>query len=394
MFTCKSKNKNVFDYFLALKGAKSIILDSPFKYDIDSVIGSMQYLINAVGERNGKFQQTYQKLKYSSVSDWYPVYIENILELFDLNHIIKTLISNKQKAFIRKNLVINGKKRDITMYASNSEGHILRNQHEELAKKFAKMVDLTPYSYAYKKECSTVKCVEEHLQSRFFLKLDISNFFNSISKRDMNKIMKCYLCVDSDQAYEDNIVMSKSNYKSRYIHNWNYIEEVLALCFVNGRLPLGLVTSPILSNLYMDFFDKRFRQQYPDLVYTRYSDDMLISASADFDMDEVFHYIEKELRYLKLTINTSKLRKYELKQQGDHVKFLGLNIVQNHDERNYLTVGKSYIKLVSKDIVNYFNYDEEKDLSVIIGKIEYIRMVSEKDFEYLKKLFFLKEEKN
>lgn len=392
-FTCQYKTENVFDYFLALKGKKRIILDSPFKYEINSVIGSMQYLIKAVGQRSEIFQQTYQKLKYSPVYDWYPVYIENILELFDLKGSFKMLKSYKRKAFVRKNLVVNGKKRDITMYASNSEGHFFRNKHEELAKKLVRMVNLTPYSYAYKKDCSTVKCVEKHIQGKFFLKLDISNFFNSISKRVMNKIMKCYLCGDSSQAYEDNIVLSKSNYKSKYIRNWAYIEEVLDLCFVNGRLPLGLVTSPILSNLYMDFFDKRFKQQYPDLVYTRYSDDMLISSSSEFDMDEVIYYIEKELGVLKLIINSSKLRKHELNQQGDHVKFLGLNIVQGSDEGNYLTVGKRYINMVSKDIANYYKHEEEKDLSVIIGEIEYIRMVSKRDFENLKELFYIKEEK-
>ncbi|MFQ9702271.1 MAG: hypothetical protein ACLR0U_07985 [Enterocloster clostridioformis] len=35
-----------------------------------------------------------------------------------------------------------------------------------------------------------------------------------------------------------------------------------------------MVTSPILSNIYMDFFDERFHDNYPGLIYTRYSDDM------------------------------------------------------------------------------------------------------------------------
>ena len=35
---------------------------------------------------------------------------------------------------------------------------------------------------------------------------------------------------------------------------------------------------------------------------------------------------------------------YKLKQAGDHIKFLGLNIVQGPEE-NYITVGKQYIKM-------------------------------------------------
>lgn len=48
-------------------------------------------------------------------------------------------------------------------------------------------------------------CIKQHITSKYFLKIDIKDFFNTISKGQMNKILKCHLCYDPKQAYEDNI---------------------------------------------------------------------------------------------------------------------------------------------------------------------------------------------
>ena len=85
------------------------------------------------------------------------------------------------------------------------------------------------------------------------------------------------------------------------------IKEITDICFVNGQLALGMVTSPILSNIYMDFFDARFHDKYPELVYTRYSDDILISSGKWFDYKSILNFIAKELCYLELEMNEHKV---------------------------------------------------------------------------------------
>ena len=77
-------------------------------------------------------------------------------------------------------------------------------------KQLQKLFELQPYSYAYRKDRSILMCMNQHIDSKFFLKIDIRDFFNSISKGKMNKIIKCHLCYDPKQAYEDNVIWRKS----------------------------------------------------------------------------------------------------------------------------------------------------------------------------------------
>lgn len=131
-----------------------------------------------------------------------------------------------------------------------------------------------------------------------------------------------------------------------------------------------MVTSPILSNIYMDFFDARFSAKYPHLIYTRYSDDMLISSDVWFDYKGVLNF--------------------NLQQIGDHVKFLGLNIVHGAEHDNYITVGERYIKDVCLNISQYEKKRGTLKKTQVIGQIEYIKSISERDYLKLLKIYNIK----
>jgi RNA-directed DNA polymerase len=191
------------------------------------------------------------------------------------------------------------------------------------------------------------------------------------------------------EAYQQSVVENKSQYRSSIIYKWGNVNEFLSLFFVNSHLPLGLTASPFLSNLFLDFFDSRFVKRFPKLAYTRYSDDMLISSAERFDSHDVTDFISKELSYLNLEINKNKVREHALLKSGDHVKFLGLNIVYCN-KANYITVGKKYIRLVSKSISNYISGDRSIDRATIKGQVAYIKAVSKDDYNRLTKLYKFK----
>ncbi|MGB4658281.1 MAG: reverse transcriptase domain-containing protein [Mobilitalea sp.] len=380
--------------YLYKKNLLALELDSEFKYDINEVISSMQYLINALKERISI--QNFTTLKYEKVDGRY---VHSKLDVYDLfwlskeeDYSLRRINRNKGKAIHLKKLVINGKKRNVSMYAPNSEGFELRLLNSRIINKISELISLQPYSYAYKKNCSIIKCVQVHLNSNYFLKLDIKNFFNSISKNIMNKIVKCHLCDNPSEAYEKNIVCLLSDYKSSIIKSWDGTEKILDSCFNKGKLSLGLVSSPMLSNIYMDLFDYRLHIKFPELKYTRYSDDILISSEAEFDQEVVLAYIKNEFTYLKLFINTKKLHNYVLRNTGDHVKFLGLNIVKNLTE-NRITVGKQYINYVSKNISDFEKNISKLKHSQIVGQVEYIKFVSREDFNKLQEIYKIKTSK-
>lgn len=379
-------------YYLIKNNRMKMEITSHFKFPINEVVVNMKYLIEAIKSKSN-YPQKYRNLEYKEL-DIKPKFFEiTFYELmgFTTNDLdsIKHAILNKRKALSYKTLYINGKKRKIDMYKGSFEGYQLRTLHNYISGVLNELVELNNNSFAYKTNESIKSCVHRHIENKYFLKLDISNFFNSISKRNMNKILKMIFSDDGEYMYYSNLKGNTHLYTSKVIENWDGIETVLNACFVNGRLPLGLVTSPILSNIYLDFFDRRLAKKFPNVTYTRYSDDILISSVEKFNINNIISFIDEEMKLLGLNINRHKTKKLKLINEGDHVKFLGLNIVKG-EKKNYITVGKKYSTELCREVANYLKDNSLYEKNKLIGKIEYLKFINNEDYNYFMKLFKIK----
>ncbi len=260
------------------------------------------------------------------------------------------------------------KKRKITKYKDDPLGASLRQIHSNLIKSIEKLHEFSNYSFAYRKHFSILDCVSVHLASNYFIKIDISNFFNSITFRQLYNTLKVKMAdyVKIDMNFD---------------------------CFVRsflfeGSLPLGFVSSPLISDLYLSDFDRRIsewlQQNFPQVVYTRYADDIFFSSVSEIDETryELFQTIvAEELARVKLKINEKKTRLFSLNQVGDHVKLLGLNLVKQTDH-NVITVGKKYIydtAIMLQEYIRNFNELSEEDKfyqkQIISGRVAYIKQI-------------------
>lgn len=147
--------------------------------------------------------------------------------------------------------------------------------------------------HSYVKKRNTLTALKAHQErgNKYFLKVDISRFFDSISVN-----MLCNAL--------DNIVNTK--YISSIIRNNTDIQKIL---FLNGVLPQGSPASPILSNLVLQEFDTKFNQYCwnRSITYTRYADDLIISCRHGFVFSEILDIIN-ELLPDGLIINREKVR--------------------------------------------------------------------------------------
>lgn len=389
------ENLNLKD--VKCKYYSSLITHRPYQISIDTylsnkveeVIENIKYFIMAIRNRNS--QQRYKNLDYEGYNMIYqsPFSINELLNFDEEDKkIVKRFCSNVGKFTSQKFLVINGKKRKILMYRNNKEGYQLREIHNKLICNLEKYVRLNKYCYAYQKNKSVKQCCEVHLRNRFFLKVDIKNFFGSISMKKLEQVLKCHFSTNPELAY-DRIIAKESSksIENFYIKNWEEIHFILKSFYVNNRLPLGFSISPFVSNIFLNLFDKRIVENFPDLTYSRYADDILISSPNPFDYSMVEETITQELHYLKLEINTRKLNHFSLNEMGDHVRFLGINIIRKEDT-NILSVGKKYIRKLVLGISDPSIDDGEKEK--IKGKIEYVKSISDLDYEYLIKYLYFK----
>ena len=108
--------------------------------------------------------------------------------------------------------------------------------------------------------------------------------------------------------------------------------------FNNERgTPQGGVASPLLANIYLHWFDKKFHRQdgpanWAGARLTRYADDFVIQAR--YQGSRLKDWIEGQLEgWLGLVINREKTRTFQLKEEGATLDFLGYSFRYEKDRQ-------------------------------------------------------------
>ncbi|MER1967395.1 retron St85 family RNA-directed DNA polymerase [Castellaniella sp. GW247-6E4] len=136
-----------------------------------------------------------------------------------------------------------------------------------------------------------------HRDSRHLLKLDFSNYFPSIVKHDIQTHLEHY-CADFLGESAREIIAHTCCWMPRR-------EYPLRLC-------IGAPTSPMLSNSLMYDFDRLLGDIANDehVTYTRYADDITLSAAEPGKLDryvEVVKQLLRDLAYPRIELNMAKV---------------------------------------------------------------------------------------
>ena len=231
-------------------------------------------------------------------------------------------------------------------------------------------------AYAYTRGRCAYDALVTHQRNnaKWFLKIDIKEFFPSITKDVLLKLLP--------EVYPLNRIPSDK-----------LMQLVDIATNSNDALPQGSPLSPVLSNLVMVGFDhalstalhKLDNQRY---TYTRYADDMLISCPYAFRFDDILQVIEElfTAHGLPFTINRQKLRYASMAGRN-----WNLGLMYNKDQQ--ITVGnkkkKELHSLVNSFVVQYKN-EEPWDISStqeLIGKLGYLKNVEPEYYETLIKKY-------
>lgn len=155
-----------------------------------------------------------------------------------------------------------------------------------LEEKFMFTYHTTAFAYVHGR--STIDAVKRHQRngSRWVLKTDLSKFFPHTTPEFLFSML-----YQTFPLYE-------------YIHeDYGYreaFERAMSLCFLDGGLPQGTPTSPMLTNQMMIPVDheinKLCHEFTPHLCYTRYADDMDISSEYSFHWTDVVKQIGEVLK--------------------------------------------------------------------------------------------------
>lgn len=230
----------------------------------------------------------------------------------------------------------------------------------------AMLADHHSAAFAYVKGRSAVDAVKRHQRndSHWFLKIDFSNFFGSTTKAFViNTMMQifpfCLLGEDGRHA----------------------LEVALDLCFLDGGLPQGTPISPLLTNIVMIPVDHQINKRLAkddgnSWVYTRYADDMLISAYKSFDPKRVMNLISAALQH----VGAPYVFKREKTRYGSRAgSNWNLGVMLNKD--NEITIGHKKKERFRAMIYNFMEDNQKgipwdpRDVQILGGHIAYYRSI-------------------
>lgn len=183
------------------------------------------------------------------------------------------------------------------------------------------------HSHAYMKGRSVLTALKSHVCKQTVVRIDIHKFFPSIRIEWIRDQLGSTVQRQKDPD-TGNMVYSKLCPKS--------ISLLAKVCTINGRLPIGAPSSPIISNICMLYFDYKLARyaKKKNLDYTRYADDLVISGKR---AHLFIPFVYKLLRLHGLSPNLNKTKVMHRKNQQ---KVFG--IILNGIPRAAMTVDRRY----------------------------------------------------
>lgn len=187
-------------------------------------------------------------------------------------------------------------------------------------------------SMAYAPGASPLSCARRHLGARWLVKFDIHDFFESISERRVYFVFRgcgyqplvafelARLCTRVHSQYTLVVPGGRSARRDAPGVIVAYDDPRL------GHLPQGAPSSPMLANLASrpldDLLDRIAVRS--DLVYTRYSDDVIFSTDADLTQDQVRTLIHDVARSFTAFGHVLHRKKITVAPPGSRKLVLGL----------------------------------------------------------------------
>lgn len=273
----------------------------------------------------------------------------------------------------RKTFTRHGKTREIV-----SPNDKLKGCHEFIRLFLLDFLPIEPDAvFSYRKGFSAFDAVSRHASSKYFFVTDIASFFPSINR---GRIRATLGTARTSSPISD-------------LDIW--LDKFVELVCIDDALPVGFSTSPAISNAALLPFDRVIYAECTarGLLYTRYSDDLVVSGNDAEVVAGAAHLVDSLLAEtmngeLKLHHGKSKIL-----HRGVKVKLLGMVLLPNGDISVDATV-KSEIEVLlhfylhdKAKFVSFAEGDEQKAEARLSGLLNYVNTVDQAYLDKLRRKF-------
>lgn len=191
--------------------------------------------------------------------------------------------------------------------------------------------------YAFRREYGARDAIrrlrtDSRIPRQYCLKIDISNYFNSI---DVELLLQKLSFIEKKDPFLYQLFC-------RILREDRVLYENRIQTERHGAMA-GLPISPFFANIYLSQVDFLFEEK--NISYLRYSDDILIFADTLQDLQDYSDLLQENLQMLRLTVNPEK---ENLSGPGEPFEFLGFRCQQGEVDLSANTIRKMKGKIRRK----------------------------------------------
>ncbi len=205
------------------------------------------------------------------------------------------------------------------------------------------------------------------IENRYCLKADISNYFNSIEIKLLLEQL-CFIKNKDVMLYE---LLQKILSEERVVEEGKIVKEQ------HGAMA-GTAFSPFLANVYLKDMDAFFQNK--GILYFRYSDDILLFADTEEELEKYKTLLYEQIKAHKLCINPQKVQIYK---PFSAIDFLGFSYQNGRIDLSDNTIRKTKAKIRRK-ARSLMRWQRKKALSQEKAAIGFIRAMNRKFYGTLK----------
>lgn len=248
-----------------------------------------------------------------------------------------------------------------TIHQPNRE---LKAMQAWILRNILQLLEPSEYATAFRKGAGIAQNVYPHSTNRFFMSVDVENFFPSIKSDKVFNIFKTI-------GYNPTA-------------SW----LLTRICTYEDAIPQGAVTSPHISNLICSRLDRRLGglTKKRNIIFTRYCDDMTFSARNPYTLMKSFKIVKKIIESEGFNLNHQKTR-----FTGPYRQTRITGLIKNASFPNF-NVGRTKRRLLRSMIFNFCFKNRHNLISedTVWGHLNFIKSINETTYldlvNYFKKL--------
>ncbi|WP_260357202.1 reverse transcriptase family protein [Peribacillus frigoritolerans] len=179
---------------------------------------------------------------------------------------------------------------------------------QSIRRNFLNKISIPDYVYGFVPKHSYNDFLLPHTNKKFYVRLDIQNFFPSIDSKALIEVFTYYFHLKDDT-------------------NLELLNQFIDLVILEYKVPQVAVTSPVLSNVVFRRLDIRIYEYCKkfSITYTRYADDLLFSSDNPYVHEDFFI---RKIKYI-ISMMGFKLNIHKIRYDKEFISLIGYVVEDN-----------------------------------------------------------------